>query len=189
MKSTRLALLPEVVITDHDTCGEVLRTGEAYDDAEEVTIRGPFPHVLSIVGTWPDSDPPGGWEVWNAYGAKKLRLVFDDVMRTTPHHGDAPTEEHVKAIFEFADKLAPGKEGRTIIHCAAGISRSTGATLAIFMRILGAGNEKLAIRALLKIKKTLRPHRGITRMVDEQLGLEGRLIAAHMDVWGKAEFQ
>jgi len=54
MNTTLLALLPEIIVTDHDTCGEVLGKGECYDDAEDVDIRGPFAHVVSLVGTWED---------------------------------------------------------------------------------------------------------------------------------------
>jgi len=173
--------LPEFVVTDHETCGEVLATGEAYDDAEDVLIMGPFDHVVSIVGTWDDEgEPPGGAEVWNRYPARKLRLVFDD-RQTSDSHGDAPTPEHVAQILVFAEDIG---QGRTIVHCAAGVSRSTAACLIMVARLLGPGNEKLAVHAICDIKKMLKPHRNMVKMADALLERDGALYAEYIAAWG-----
>ena len=176
--------LPEIVVTDHDTCAEVLTNGECYDDAEDAIITGPFDNVISIVGTWSadpeDTDPPGGWDVWEALDARKLRLVFDDVLEDTAH-GDAPNATDVQEIIDFADGIGTG---RTIIHCAAGISRSTAAALIVIAKLLGPYREDAAIDHLCDIKGNLRPHAGMVEMADELLGLEGRLFTAYVAVWG-----
>jgi predicted protein tyrosine phosphatase len=174
--------LPEIIVTDHDTCGYVLEDGSSYDDVEAVDIVGPFDHVISIVGTWEgDDDPPGGWEVWNAYPARKLRLVFDDVQQSSTH-GDAPTKKHIQQVIDFAR----GTEGgRVIIHCAAGVSRSTGVALTFIATLLGLGKATEAVEHLCSIRKpdTIRPHKNIVEMADELLGYEGALVDARAKVW------
>lgn len=178
-------MLPEIVITDHDTCGIVLSEGSAYDEEEEAEIIGPFDHVISIVGTWEDDgDPPGGWDVWNAYPARKLRLQFDDIVHSNSH-GDAPTPEHVQQIIDFAK----GVEGRVLIHCAAGVSRSSAAGLIVITTLLGPDKASDAIRHLIKIRnpQTIRPHRGMTQMADDILGCSHQLVKGHMAVWGQRD--
>jgi predicted protein tyrosine phosphatase len=184
-----LEVLPDIRITDWTTCGEVLEDGEAYDDEEDKTIKGPFSHVISIVGTWYDEgDPPGGWEVWSTYPAQKLRLEFDDVPNEPPEHHlssdfKPPSLEQVQQILDFGGSLS--KSDRLLIHCAAGISRSTGAGLAVVAKFLGPGNEELAVHALMDIKQSSRPHAGIVHMADAVLERGGQLSAAYLKIWGR----
>ncbi len=51
-----------------------------------------------------------------------------------------PRTEHIRAIFEFADSL-PGQP--LLIHCRAGVSRSTAVALAIIVRGMHAGGTAL----------------------------------------------
>lgn len=175
-------MIPDITITDHVTCGDVLIAGSCWDDEEEVHLYGPFDNVISIVGTWGfdhEDDPPGGWKVWTAYPARKLRLQFDDVQRDSSH-GEAPKAEHIQQIIDFCD----GLEGRTIIHCAAGVSRSTATGFIVLATLLGPEREEEALKILLSRKKHLRPHRNMVRMADELLGREGALVKVYESAWG-----
>lgn len=172
--------LPEIVVTSRDVCSYILKYGRGIDVAEEVDIVGPFDHVISIVGTWEgEYDPPGGWEVWNAYPARKLRLIFDDVQKSNLH-GDAPTKEDVQQIIEFARGI---DSGRVIIHCAAGISRSSAAALTVLGTLVSDADA--AVKHLCSIRKagTIYPHANLVRMADDLLGYDGRLTQARNAVW------
>lgn len=173
-------MIPEITITDHLTCGDVLLLGSCWDVEEEVNISGPFDNVISIVGTWEDmSDPPGGWDTWRRYPARKLRLEFDDVQYES-FHGDPPAPSHIQKIIEFSR----GLKGRTIIHCGAGISRSTAAAFIVLLSVLGDGQETEALRVLRTLRKVMRPHRNMVKMADELLNRGGRVVELYESIWG-----
>jgi hypothetical protein len=177
-------VLPSFTITDHATAARILKDGSAVDVVGEVDIRGPFDAVVSIVGrTWSScSDggpPPGDWDVWNAYPAKKLRLVFDDVPRQSIH-GDPPSEKDVEQIILFASEV----RGKILLHCGAGISRSGAAALIMITIGMGPGREKEAVDHLLRIRPIARPHEGMVDMADRLLGRESALYVATSERMG-----
>ena len=63
-----------------------------------------------------------------------------------------------------------------LIHCHAGISRSTAICLAIFADRLGRGKEQDACRALLSISPQARPNALIIHLTDEVLQRHGKLF-------------
>lgn len=171
-------MTPSLVITDHDAAAAVLQHDSGVDAAGHV-VRGPFTHVLSIVGTWtrPDADevpPPGGQAVWAAYRAEKLLLTFDDVTRQSVH-GDPPREAHVQAIVSLARRLTP--QDRVLVHCGAGISRSTAAALVILAHHLGPDREAQAVEHLLALRPQARPHQRMVEMADALLDRQGALYS------------
>jgi hypothetical protein len=172
------------VITDHHTAGVLLATGSATDPVGD-RIQGPFNAVVSIVGTWEEpgvvgSPPPGDWDVWNAFRGEKLRLVFDDVQRESPH-GDPPTEADVATIIEFAHAVWGGK---VLLHCGAGVSRSGAAALTLLAVLLGPGREMEAVEHLLKIRPIARPHARMVEYADRLLGRSGALYGATAERMG-----
>lgn len=174
--------LPALVVTDKGTCEVYFRNGTAYDDFTHTEVDGDFTHIVSIHGTWQYQGPPGGVDVWAERPEKKLLLVFDDVQRTTIH-GDAPQPKHVQAIIDFARELKPSD--RVLVHCAAGISRSTAAAITILATLMGPGRAEEVVDRLLAIRPTCRPHLRMVEMADELLGFGGQLIAQRVKTWGK----
>jgi hypothetical protein len=167
--------MKNLVITDHDTCEEVLLNGGAWDDYEDLEIEGPFDAIISIVGTTPgNSTPPGGWEYWNALRIPKLRLEFDDVLEEGSRDLHAPTRQDVLSIINFGGTL----KGRTLIHCAAGVSRSTAAGL-ILLALRRSPQE--AVEELYRIRKRARPNPRMVALGDTLLGLQGALVKALED--------
>ena len=77
----------------------------------------------------------------------QLVLCFDDIA-SPKDEWILPKERHVRSALEFADELGGGS---LLIHCHAGISRSSGIALAIIAKGLGPGREKQAFIELEKI--------------------------------------
>ena len=81
-------------------------------------------HVLSILD--PDQPEP---EAFGAYGEHaRLELKFDDIIEETAGFL-APQPEHVAKMLEFGQDLLRDPENlrHLLVHCHAGISRSTAA--------------------------------------------------------------
>ena len=56
-----------------------------------------------------------------------------------------PQKKHIEKALDFADSIG---NGSLIIHCVAGISRSSAIALAIIAKSLGIGKEDQAIKEL-----------------------------------------
>ena len=72
-------------------------------------------------------------------GARKAhRVVFEDVTSEKGQHGHGPRRAHLEGVLRFADMT--GKEP-LLVHCWAGVSRSTAVMLALLVRGLWAQGE------------------------------------------------
>lgn len=96
-------------------------------------------HTLSIGGL--NSGVPSWWGLAQQYQQKVLRLNFDDVEYS--HDGYEPASpDDVRAILGFLSQLPPDAD--VLIHCAAGISRSTACAWLYFaLRDPGTASRKL----------------------------------------------
>ena len=64
-------------------------------------------------------------EAFGQYGEhERLELRFNDIIDPTPGM-ILPTPEHVAAVLAFGRSLNADPEAKLIVHCHAGISRST----------------------------------------------------------------
>jgi predicted protein tyrosine phosphatase len=106
---------------------------------------------------------------------RHLRLSFHDIVEemeglTTPQPSD--TEKLVR-FFDEWDKADP-----MLIHCWAGISRSTAACFtAMCMLRPNSDEEQLALH-LRELSPSASPNRLIVSQADAVLGREGRMVAA-----------
>ena len=102
----------------------------------------------------------------------QLVLCFDDI--ASPKDGwILPDKRHVHSALSFADEL---RGGSLLIHCHAGISRSSGVALAIIAKGLGPGKEKRAFKELEKINPNCAPNALIIWLTDEILERGGALF-------------
>ena len=101
----------------------------------------------------------------------QLVLCFDD-LSTPEGEWILPQERHVRTALEFADELGGGS---LLIHCHAGISRSSAVALAIIAKGLGTGKEKQAFKELERINPKCAPNALIVRFADEILERGGAL--------------
>ena len=116
-------------------------------------------------------------------GPQQLVLRFDDI--SVPMDGYVePDESHIHAALAFAYKIAKDTGGSILIHCHAGISRSSAIALAIIAQRLGRGKEKEAVTQLEMINPNCRPNKSLVWMTDEILKRDRKLYdKAYEMVW------
>jgi predicted protein tyrosine phosphatase len=102
-------------------------------------------------------------------------LTFNDI--NAPAEGMvSPAAQDAERLVEFVkswDRKAP-----MVIHCWAGISRSTASAFAALC-ILREGESEMALASeLRRASPSATPNRLITTLVDEHLGRHGRMVKA-----------
>ena len=102
---------------------------------------------------------------------KQLILRFDDINQQMDDYV-IPQISHIKRALDFADKI---EDGSLLIHCRAGISRSSAIALAVIAKRLGSGKEEEAVNTLEHINPNCRPNKSIVEMTDELLERDGKL--------------
>jgi len=114
---------------------------------------------------------------------RHLRLGVNDIAE--PRDGLIPPDEsHIREILDFADgwdRLAP-----MLIHCWAGISRST-ATAYIVLCHLNEGQERQAAQLMRAAARHAQPNRRLVALADALMGRRGRMIEAVAQM-GPGEF-
>jgi predicted protein tyrosine phosphatase len=103
-----------------------------------------------------------------------LRLFVHDIVEPLDAFSVPPDMDHVAAFLEFGREI--GSDG-LLVHCFAGISRSTAAAYAIVCQ-RNPGREEQVARALRTAGPHAYPNRRIVALADEILGREGRMVAA-----------
>jgi predicted protein tyrosine phosphatase len=83
----------------------------------------------------------------------------------------------VQRIIELAENLQ-SETGKVLIHCEAGVSRSTAAALIMYACWLGHGREREAMARVLAQRPVAIPNRRMVELADRLLALDGRLLAA-----------
>jgi predicted protein tyrosine phosphatase len=104
-----------------------------------------------------------------------LRLAMHDIDEPLPQHV-APNDDHIAQIIDFA--LTWGGEAPMVVHCWAGISRSTAAAFTVLCAINPDASEETIALALREASPTAYPNRLIVRLADEALGRSGRMVRA-----------
>jgi len=118
----------------------------------------------------PDTDDP-----FRADVLPQLILQFHDIDMTMLGYVE-PEPEHVQQALIFARET----DGRLLVHCRAGVSRSTAIALAIAAERLGAGNERHAFEWLRYAYPQAKPNELIVFLADQLLELNHQLIHTHM---------
>ena len=128
--------------------------------------------ITYLISIGHGNDPlPDGYE--NA--ERKLRLLIADVVTE-----EGATEEDVQLIIQLAEELR-SESGTLLIHCEAGVSRSTATALIMYASWLGRGREDEAMRRVIAQRPYAMPNRRMVALADRLLGLDGRLLQARDD--------
>jgi len=126
-------------------------------------------HILSLLdpGKRPFLHPTTDRHNW-------LLLHFEDNLDEHALH--SPTRDDVARILEWGARLPA--DAVVLVHCEAGISRSTAAALALLVQHHGIENLDQCVQMLLEVRPFACPNPIITKFADEQLCCDGKLHKA-----------
>jgi predicted protein tyrosine phosphatase len=107
--------------------------------------------------------------------ANHLVLGMDDI--TEPLDGYvAPADDHVTKLIAFVQRWNRTKP--LVIHCYAGISRSTAGAFVVACALNPRRDELSIAQALRRASATAAPNARIVSLADRVLGREGRMTSA-----------
>ena len=112
-----------------------------------------------------------------------LRLAMNDIVEPQPELV-LPNEDHVRELIDFADEW--DQSAPMLIHCWAGISRSTAAAFVTMCRLNPDVDEILMAQHMRSLSPTLYPNRKIVEHGDNLLGRKGKMLQA-VDSLGRGE--
>ncbi len=112
-----------------------------------------------------------------------LKLTFHDIIE--PAEGlTAPAPAHVATLIDFL-KARQG-EDPLLIHCWAGISRSTASAFTAMCLYNPQADERWLAQQLRSLSHVATPNRRIVAFADDILGRQGRMVDA-IDAIGRGE--
>jgi len=157
-------------VSDLTVCG--------LDELDGHSGRG-VTHVLSILDPdWPDP------EAFLTYGPH-FRAIFRFNDAIEPEPGVVlPQESDVEEILAFARGAGPDLR-HLLIHCHAGVSRSTAAMLMILAQTHPGESEEAMVGRLLRIRPQAWPNSRMIAFADGLLGRNGRLSAAVTQIYAR----
>ena len=126
-------------------------------------------HVLSILD--PDHPVPDACGRWGEHA--RLELRFHDIVDEHPGM-IPPTPADVARILDFGSTL--GDVAHLLVHCHAGVSRSTAALTLLLAQ--ARAEPEAALDEVVRIRPQAWPNLRMLEHGDAQLGLRGRLLDA-----------
>lgn len=135
-------------------------------------------HLISLLS--PDELPPTPPGV---APENHLKVGVNDIWEPVPGQ-ILPGNEHIDSLIAFG--TAWGQASSLLVHCYAGVSRSTAAAL-ILLALDADGREHEAAQLLRRKAPHAIPNRRMIEVADERLGRAGRLVDA-VERIGVADF-
>jgi predicted protein tyrosine phosphatase len=127
-------------------------------------------HVVTLLGVEDDVRLPDAVPSCN-----HLRLHMHDI--AGPMDGYVPPDvEHVERLLAFVRGWR--RDAPLVIHCYAGISRSTAAAYTAVCALNPRRDEQTIAQALRRASQTAYPNPRIVRLADQVLARQGRMVAA-----------
>jgi predicted protein tyrosine phosphatase len=130
-------------------------------------------HVLSILG--PNSPDPPGLAEFAPH--RRLILRFHDVIEPQADQ-IAPTREDVERLLAFGREVSETPEAHLLVHCRAGVSRSTAAAALILIQANPEWPASAALDTVAAIQPRAWPNLLILEFGDALLGRNGEIVAA-----------
>jgi predicted protein tyrosine phosphatase len=135
--------------------------------------RAGVSHVLSILDPdWPEPEEFGRWDAHH-----RLLLRFHDVIEDEPPWR-APEAEHVASMLVFGRQMAMDQACHLLVHCHAGVSRSTASALVLLAQADPARDPHAIVAQITRHRPQAWPNLRIVELGDRQLDRRGKLIEA-----------
>src|ERR1700758_1930086 len=140
----------------------------------ETVKRTGASHVLTVMANVDQVQRPA-----SVLPANHLRVAMDDIVE--PMDGFvAPSEMHIAQVLDFVrgwDRTAP-----LVIHCYAGVSRSTASAFAAACMLNPHRDEMEIAQKLRAASPIASPNRLIVSLADTALGRDGRMTRARESI-------
>lgn len=137
---------------------------------EETVTRTGAERLLSLLAAGTDVNRPA-----SILAENHLHLVMHDIA-VAQDGMTMPGEEHVRALLDFAYRWDRAKP--MVVHCYAGISRSTASAYIIAAALAPRRDEAELARTLRFLSPSATPNPRLIAVADTLLGRDGRMIAA-----------
>jgi predicted protein tyrosine phosphatase len=127
-------------------------------------------HVLTVMANVDQVQRPV-----SVLAANHLKVAMDDITEQVDGFV-APSEHHIEKVLAFVrgwDRSAP-----LVVHCYAGISRSTASAFAAACMLNPHKDEISIARQIRAASPIASPNRLIVSLADKVLGREGRMLRA-----------
>ena len=134
-----------------------------------VLVRHAPSHLVTLLSSSYMIDTPQGFPA-----ERHLRLAMHDIAEEDGV--EPPAHHHIERLLEFGrewDGAAP-----MLVHCWAGVSRSTAAAYVILCDRAGPGSEMEIARNLRDRAPHAHPNRLLVRHADDVLGRGGAMVRA-----------
>ena len=133
---------------------------------------GGVTHVLSILDPgWPEPDSLSRFDI-----NRRLRLRFHDVIESQP--GIAPERWDVELLLAFSRDLTMANEVHLLVHCHAGVSRSTAAATLVMAQTCPDRPAAEVLQEVVRLRPRAWPNLRILELGDEILGRRGEIVEA-----------
>jgi predicted protein tyrosine phosphatase len=114
---------------------------------------------------------------------RRLSLRFNDIIEPEPDRL-APTRDDVERVLDFGRALGgPLEDSHLLIHCHAGVSRSTASAALILAQAEPTRPAKDIFAAIVSIRPRAWPNLRILEFGDAILGRNGEIVAAVSTVY------
>lgn len=133
--------------------------------------RAFFQSVISIGYDAYEKEPEGLF----SFSRPKIRLNVNDV--SLPQLEGAATRKDIQDLVNFIPQVT----GPLLIHCHAGVSRSTAAMLIFYATKLGPKRYKDAIDLWYDHERRGEPNKLMVAYADHVLGCEGKLFGSFLE--------
>jgi len=127
-------------------------------------------HVLTVMANVDQVQRPE-----SVLPANHLKVQMDDITEEIDGFV-APSDSHIEKVLDFVrgwDRSAP-----LVVHCYAGISRSTASAFAAVCALNPHRDEIAIARQIRAASAIASPNRLIVGLADKALGREGRMLRA-----------
>ena len=127
-------------------------------------------HILTVMANVDQVQRPA-----SVLPANHLKVQMDDITAAMDGYIH-PAEEHVQDLIRFVqrwDRRAP-----LVVHCYAGISRSTASAFAAACMLNPHRDEVAIARQIRAASPIAQPNRLIVSLADKALGRDGRMLRA-----------
>lgn len=127
-------------------------------------------YVVTAINPWSIPDTPDGVSPDN-----HLKLAINDI--TEPRRDLVhPEPHHIEELIAFARRW--NHDGPLVVHCLAGISRSSASAFIIACALSDRADETDIASRLRSASRTAQPNHLMVRHADNLLARNGRMVAA-----------